>query len=478
MHHPLTVATIVVLAVLAFCISYVPVASSVPVNRLQRGSARFDGHHVVRAYIANQEQLDTLIANERVLKLDYFTHDKLIGSPFDFRITPAAFKNFKRLGLNHTIRIDIIQVLLDQEAHDYKARQASKSVLKRSVEAAESGQPINDTLKWFESYHPYERHLDWLRLQIISYSSIARGFTAGRSHERRDQAGIIIGHGPNNVVLHGLQHAREWHVRISRVIFVPRFCFIVVPFSSIPARVSLANTRHYGINTDIRITASVVEFLIEQLLAGDDERVSGYLEKYTFHIIPVMNPDGFVITQTADRLHRKNAQRYENCTGVDINRNWEFHWNEGGSSDDPCEDDYRGPYAFSTPEARNIGTYLKETPQCRLLHQLWLTPYAYIDTPPANYETYLKPLAQGAATATEKVNGLKFTAGDASTAIYQVSGISINYAYSVGVEAPFVVELRDEGQYGFLLPADQIRASGLETWAAFAYILDHLKTTL
>lgn len=61
----------------------------------------------------------------------------------------------------------------------------------------------------------------------------------------------------------------------------------------------------------------MVEFLIEQLLTSKDERIAGYLEKYTFHIIPIMNPDGFVITQTTDRLHRKNAQRYGNCTGVD-----------------------------------------------------------------------------------------------------------------------------------------------------------------
>ncbi|KAF9934564.1 hypothetical protein BGZ67_003792 [Mortierella alpina] len=384
----------------------------------------FDGHHVVRAHITNQEQLDTLIANERVLKLDYFTHDKLIGGPIDFHIMPTAFKDFQRLGLNHTIRIENIQVLLDQEAHDSKASQTTKNMLKRSLEAAEREQPANVTLKWFESYHPYERHMDWLSLQIVSHSDVARGFTVGKSHEVREQAGIIIGSGPNNVVFHGLQHAREW------------------------------------------ITGSVVEFLIEQLLAGDDERVSGYLGKYTFHIIPIMNPDGFVISQTMHRLHRKNAQRFKDWIGVDINRNWGFHWNEGGGSDDPCENDYRGPSAFSTPEARNVGKYLRETPNvvCYIdfhaYSQLLLTPYAFLGTPSANYVTYLKPLAQSAATAMEKVNGLKFKAGDAGSRVYQVSGVSIDYAYSVGVGAPLVAELRDEGQYGFLLPGDQIRASG------------------
>ncbi|KAF9560519.1 hypothetical protein EC968_006137 [Mortierella alpina] len=431
---------------MVFVFAYFPVVSSVPVNSLDQKVVRYDGHRVVRAYIADQEQLDKLIAHERVLKLDYFTHSRLIGRHIDFRITPAAYSEFKILGLNHTIRVENMQDLLDQEARSNKARQMTNNVLKRSLEAAEKGQPVDDTLKWFESYHPYERHMDWLRLQILSHSDIARGFTIGKSHEGRGQSGIIIGSGPSNVVLHGLQHAREW------------------------------------------ITGSVVEFLIEQLLTGEDERVLGYLEKYTFHIIPILNPDGFVISQTTNRLHRKNAQSINNetCTGeersigVDINRNWNFQWKK--SSNDTCENDYSGPEAFSTPEARNLAKYLRETRNvvCYIdfhaYSQLWLTPYGYTGTPPASYETYLRPLAQGAANAMEKVNGLEFIAGAASSTIYQATGLAIDYAYSIGVQASFAVELRDKGQYGFLLPAEQILDSGRETWAAFANILDHLET--
>lgn len=61
----------------------------------------------------------------------------------------------------------------------------------------------------------------------------------------------------------------------------------------------------------------VTEWLADQLLKGTDTRVAGYLKKYTFHIIPIMNPDGFVITQTSNRMHRKNAQVNGGCTGTD-----------------------------------------------------------------------------------------------------------------------------------------------------------------
>lgn len=57
-----------------------------------------------------------------------------------------------------------------------------------------------------------------------------------------------------------------------------------------------------------------------------------------------------------------NNQLSPLCTLFLANRNWDFHWNEGGSSTNVCADDYMGPKAFSSPEAANIGKYLKETP--------------------------------------------------------------------------------------------------------------------
>ena len=42
--------------------------------------------------------------------------------------------------------------------------------------------------------------------------------------------------------------------------------------------------------------------------------------------------------------------------GVDANRNWGFHWNEGGSDNDKCSDTYHGPAAFS-----EVGPHLLNT---------------------------------------------------------------------------------------------------------------------
>lgn len=46
------------------------------------------------------------------------------------------------------------------------------------------------------------------------------------------------------------------------------------------------------------------------------------------------------------------------------------------------------------------------------------------------------------------------------------AGGSSDWAYdTAGVQMAFALELRDTGNYGFLLPADQIIPVGEETWA-------------
>lgn len=57
------------------------------------------------------------------------------------------------------------------------------------------------------------------------------------------------------------------------------------------------------------------------------------------------------------RKNRRNTDCLDdvisgNGNGVDLNRNYGFSWgsNEVGSSGNKCQEDYRGPSAFSEPE--------------------------------------------------------------------------------------------------------------------------------
>ncbi|KAF9123116.1 hypothetical protein BGW39_009242 [Mortierella sp. 14UC] len=302
---------------------------------------------------------------EEFWELDYFTHHRWIGGHVDARMSPAAFRRLnsnegRGKGLKYELLIEDVQHLLDrenQESEWYQRKwQRNKAAVSRKPMTCEGVElnnaddsedvdvfPSTSAEDWFEGYHLYRDHVEWMKAQIRNYPAIARPFSAGKSFEGRYQAGIKIGSGPDHVVLHGLQHSREW------------------------------------------ITGSAVEYLIYQLLVGTDARIPGYLKKYTFHIIPIMNPDGFIIAQTTDRLHP-------------YVRNWNFHWNESlndASSTDPCAFSYRGSNAFSTPEATNIARYLKSLPNVvtymdfHAYSQLPLTPYGYTGERPATYNSYL-----------------------------------------------------------------------------------------
>ena len=74
-----------------------------------------------------------------------------------------------------------------------------------------------------------------------------------------------------------------------------------------------------------------VEYIAYQLIAtyGKNPHLTSFVDDYDWYIIPAVNPDGFVHTQTKDRLWRKNrlpplpgADQSADCWGVDLNRNW------------------------------------------------------------------------------------------------------------------------------------------------------------
>ena len=56
---------------------------------------------------------------------------------------------------------------------------------------------------------------------------------------------------------------------------------------------------------------------------------------------------------------------YNEAIGVDLNRNYDFGfaYDDVGSNPGKCEEDYRGPYAFSEPGSRQIRNFLTKNPE-------------------------------------------------------------------------------------------------------------------
>jgi carboxypeptidase A4 len=70
-------------------------------------------------------------------------------------------------------------------------------------------------LSWYDTYHDYDDHLEYLDELVSAFPKNSETFVAGKTYEGRDQVGIHFwgkdGAGKKPAILwHGTVHAREW----------------------------------------------------------------------------------------------------------------------------------------------------------------------------------------------------------------------------------------------------------------------------
>ncbi|XP_031237288.1 carboxypeptidase A5 isoform X2 [Mastomys coucha] len=194
----------------------------------------------------------------------------------------------------------------------------------------------------------------------------------------------------------------------------------------------------------------------------------------------VTNPDGFAFTHSMNRLWRKNKSSQPGivCIGVDLNRNWKTGFGGNGSNKNPCSETYRGPAPESEPEVAAIVDFItghgnfKAMISIHSYSQMVMYPYGHSLEPVPNHEELFN-LAKDAVQALYQVHGIQYIYGSISTTLYSASGITVDWAYDSGIKYAFSFELRDTGQYGFLLPASQIVPTAEETWMALRTIMTH-----
>lgn len=233
------------------------------------------------------------------------------------------------------------------------------------------------------------------------------------------------------------------------------------------------------------ITTMVAEYIAYRLVGASV--VDTYLAYDDYYIIPVINPDGFVYTQTAERLWKKNRrpppdeelEEEDECWGVDLNRNWDIEWDTHaeGSSDDPCDQTYRRTAPASEVEiqtgmagfADTIGK--KQGIQLFLdlysYSQLMLSPYGFTcNKVPEHNDDYLR-LTNWTARAIE-FYGSHYEFGPTCLTMYPTNGNSMDYLSEVvGAEWAMAMELRPNGSasdVGFILPPEEIWRTVTETW--------------
>ncbi len=91
---------------------------------------------------------------------------------------------------------------------------------------------------------------------------------------------------------------------------------------------------------------------------GTNPEVTYLVNNREMYFIPCLNPDGYEYNRqtnpTGGGMWRKNRRNNgDGSYGVDLNRNFGYKWgyDNNGSSPTPNSETYRGPFAFSEPEA-------------------------------------------------------------------------------------------------------------------------------
>lgn len=306
-------------------------------------------------------------------------------------------------------------------------------------------------LSWFNSYHPYADHVQFFRDLQAALPTNSELFNVARSYEGRTIFGIHLwgsgGKGSKPAVyFHGTVHAREW------------------------------------------ISPMVVEYLTYQLINGygTDSVVNQMLDKYDFYIIPFVNPDGFIFSQTSNRLWRKNRQPRSgtSCVGTDINRNWPFKWDvPGGASTNPCSQTYKGESPADAPEMTGLLQFTETLTNGRGIKlyidwhsygQYILLPWGYDCSLEPPNPTYQFSLARETSETIRRQFGRRFTYGSSCATLYATTGDSTDYMTGTAkADLAWTLELRPSSPLGggFVLPPDQILPSSVEQWEAMKYLI-------
>ncbi|MBA2381665.1 MAG: zinc carboxypeptidase [Chloroflexi bacterium] len=181
----------------------------------------------------------------------------------------------------------------------------------------------------YTGYHTYAEMVADVAAVVAAHPTIARRMSIGRSYQGRTiwavkiSDNVALDEDEPEVLFDGLTHSDE----------------------------------HMGLEMTLRI----MHWLVDGY--GTTTRITNIVDSREIWIILGVNPDGAEYDIAGGHFHfwRKNRQPNAGTSaiGTDVNRNFGYRWGGGGrTSSNPAAITYRGPYAFSTPEARNVRDFL------------------------------------------------------------------------------------------------------------------------
>lgn len=307
-----------------------------------------------------------------------------------------------------------------------------------------------DSDAFYSEYHVYDDHVRMWNSVAARYADHVKLEIIGNTSEKRPIVAVRISRNTNSdnvkrVVITGLLHAREW------------------------------------------ISAAASTYMIHHLalsVASGKGQVYDLLDKIEVIVIPILNPDGYIYSAETDRFWRKNTRVLSTstgCIGVDLNRNWAIDFGGmGGGSNDPCEEDFTGPEAFSESETAAVKTFFEGNPRIvahldiHSFGEFVLGPWSYTNDPPPRVEE-VDRFGNDLASSINAKHGLKYRFGRGDTLLYLASGTCSDWFFDRGAMSA-TVEMRPGNdtkivEKGFQLDKAEILPASEELFAGLLYVL-------
>ncbi|XP_070558039.1 carboxypeptidase B-like [Ptychodera flava] len=388
----------------------------------------YEGYKVLRMKSLSEGQVEALRLLLDEQELDFWNF------PRDLMVPPSQLASVKEYldakNIDFHVWIEDVQLKIDSRF---------------------SGKPRTDEFD-YSVYHTLDEIYEWIDSMLADYPNLASIVNIGKSYEGRDltvlKMGVDTGKTKRNAWFNSLIHSREW------------------------------------------VSGAACMYMANRLMSeySTEPDIQHLLETYDVYYMPVVNPDGYLHTwdPDGDPMWRKTRSPNEgsSCLGTDGNRNYEYMWGGQGASPIPCFETYRGPGPFSEVETVAMADFFRSRPDdvfdiyldYHAFGQMILSPWGYTADYPLDYAT-MDEAMKVMTDAIFDVHGMNYTYGASGPTLYPTSGDTIDWFYGdQNIIHSYTFEIRDEGEYGFFLPEDQIIPTGEENYAGFVALCLHIAT--
>jgi hypothetical protein len=318
------------------------------------------------------------------------------------------------------------------------AAQEAKSRAKEVAAAQAGPSPLPSGRNEYRHYPDIQSDL---KKVVAAHGDLARPITLPKkSFQGRDLQGVEISanvgaadDGKPAFFLMGEHHAREW------------------PSAEIPVEMALYLTNNYG----------------------KDQRVTNLLDHVRIYVVPVINPDGYIVSREANDPADQSgdpggapslaesvappggslAYRRKNCDGaspdpstpcelqygIDPNRNYGQSWGGPGAGTNPGDQDYRGTDMWSEPETQAVHEFSQRHDITTLITMhnfasLVLRPPGVHDAGLAPDEDALKRLGDAMASDTGYTSQYSYQ-------LYDTSGTTEDWNYAAAGTFGYTIEM-------------------------------------